>query len=474
MCWYNDAPMRAPVVCLLLASCGVDATEEAAPVVDNVLRPPPPGEKDQGEFLNGSVSDPLAIDGYHLNASRFPKLVSGPTKVTRVEAESGHLVAYDGQTVVFSGADARFQGMELSLDGSSSLLRIVDVSTKTPASPYTLEIVTNGVATPYCKDNGTAFASRGRWTTKGAHESTDTLNFTCFDGVIWKCFTWGYDPGNAPVAAADPRDDPWRVHQACTRMARADRCGDGAPKTFEETAILIRDRVAGGQPHVSDPSVPPLRFPTADPPPPNVYWFEAAWTEDGAICLSRERWKSMPLDEDSCLPDPRKVVTAQTCDEIGIDTLTTTATFFNSSKIGQLYLNRWHKGADQLVTVRGMAGEGAAAEPPYPGYVFDEQIGLLMRNPPDSFDLPNEPDTADPDLASFGLFRYTTDRAASTSAPTAQHTLVGYEGYVYVDNPEGAYLELRLYQSGTDFVSSVSPPAPGWSDLGHLGYIDPP
>jgi len=455
-------PMRVLAVLVLLGACGVDS-EPPKPEYDVVAKPPPPGEKDQGRYLNGSVSDPLAINGYHLHADRFPVGATTGSTITRVEASSGQLTAYHGQTALFSGADLGFVGVELTLIDSPSILRIVGVSTATPDSPYIIDLVTNGVATSYCKDGGTAFASRGRWTTTGAHEVDDTINFTCFDGVIWKCFTWGYDPGNAPLGTPDPRNDPWRVHQACTRMARADRCGDGIPKTLEETS--------GGQPNITDPTVAPLRVPAMDPPLPDVYWFEAAWTEDGAMCLSRERWKSMPLDEDNCMPDPRKDTMVETCDQIGIDTLATTATFFNGSKIGQLYLNRWHKGTEQLATVRGLAGIGLAAEPPFNGYVFDEQIGLLMRNPPGSLSLPG---TLDPDLASVGLFRKTTDRVASTSAPTGMHNLEGDEGYVYVDNPEGAYLELHLYQLGTDYVSSTSPPSASYSDLGRLGYIDPP
>ncbi len=476
----DRTPMKL-LALVLLASC-VEATEsEPGPVDDVIARPPPPGESDQGRYLNGSITDPLAINGYHHHTSRQPSFVPATSgTVTRIEAASGRLTAFDGPTPVFSSSDTRFEGITLPLVGAATgtVLRIANISTSDPRAPYVIDIVTNGVATPYCKDRGPAFASTGRWTVTGKHEEASTLNFTCFDGVIWKCFTWGYDPGTSSLNTPDPRDDPWRVHQACTRMARADRCGDGTPNTFEETSIVIRDRVPYGQPNIDDPTVPPLRVPTVDPPPPNVYWFEAAWTMDGAMCLSRERWNSMPLDEDSCphLPDPRKDPLAETCDQIGIDTLTTTATFFNSSKIGQLYLNRWSKANDQLVTVRGMAGEGANAEPPFPGYVFQEQIGLLMRNPPGSMALPVDPD---PDLEAVAMYRAGVDRVVSDAAPTGAHTLGTYEGFVYTDqyvtaNPTMSFLELHLYRKGTDYVTAVDPPDATWSDEGRIGYIDLP
>jgi len=35
----------------------------------------------------------------------------------------------------------------------------------------------------------------------------------------------------------------WAYHQACTRMMRADYCGDGRPHTREGTPIYIDDRL---------------------------------------------------------------------------------------------------------------------------------------------------------------------------------------------------------------------------------------
>src|SRR5690349_7993097 len=111
---------------VLLVSC-VEATEpgsepEPEPVVDWIAKPPPPGENDQGRYLNGEISDPLAPTGsttnYHLHTTRNPTVVPGASgPVTRLEAASGFLTAYNGQTLRFSNLDTRFEGIELPLVG---------------------------------------------------------------------------------------------------------------------------------------------------------------------------------------------------------------------------------------------------------------------------------------------------------------------------------------------------------------------
>ena len=84
------------------------------------------------------------------------------------------------------------------------------------------------------------------------------------DGVIAKCVDWGYAPW---ALGAD-------VHQSCTRLARADYCGDGRPWTLDGTTIDAYD-VLGVQARLGDPS----------------FGFEAAWGEHGAICVNETRRK---------------------------------------------------------------------------------------------------------------------------------------------------------------------------------------
>ncbi|WAS93519.1 ADYC domain-containing protein [Nannocystis punicea] len=83
------------------------------------------------------------------------------------------------------------------------------------------------------------------------------VTLACRDAAIGKCAEWGYHP--------------WELadhHQACTRMVRADYCGDGTAHTVDGVTIHVLDEVG-----VEEPAA-------------NVtYAVEAEWGPDGATCL---------------------------------------------------------------------------------------------------------------------------------------------------------------------------------------------
>jgi hypothetical protein len=83
------------------------------------------------------------------------------------------------------------------------------------------------------------------------------------DGVIAKCVNWGYAPWLT--------DDD--MHAGCTRLARADYCGDGTPWTLDGTLINVFDRL-GIQPEGTGGNMT----------------FEAAWGPSGAVCVARTRY----------------------------------------------------------------------------------------------------------------------------------------------------------------------------------------
>ena len=76
------------------------------------------------------------------------------------------------------------------------------------------------------------------------------------------------------------------VHQSCTRLARADYCGDGRPWTLDGTTIDAYD-VLGVQARLGDPS----------------FGFEAAWGEHGAICVNETRYVVQDQSGDVIRPD---------------------------------------------------------------------------------------------------------------------------------------------------------------------------
>ena len=115
----------------------------------------------------------------------------------------------------------------------------------------------------------------GVWDGSGAHqESLGKVTLACETGVITKCIRWGYKPW-ASRDGQSMKD----LHQACTRMARADYCGDGQSHTHEGTIIDMYDRL--GVLSATTESSADWKMSRAS--------FEAAWVPDGAMCMSRTR-----------------------------------------------------------------------------------------------------------------------------------------------------------------------------------------
>lgn len=100
------------------------------------------------------------------------------------------------------------------------------------------------------------------------------FTFACENGAIAKCISWGYKPW----AQRDGKPLT-ELHQACTRMARADYCGNGRSHTHQDTTIDIYDRMGVLARTVEA---------TAEWDPAKGA-FEAAWAPDGATCLARSR-----------------------------------------------------------------------------------------------------------------------------------------------------------------------------------------
>lgn len=125
------------------------------------------------------------------------------------------------------------------------------------------------LCTPDAENVAKAIPLSGSWDDTGSYiESSDIMTFGCTNGVLAKCVRFGYKPWKN-LQGKSLRD----YHQACTRMVRADYCGNGKSHTQEGTLIDVYD-VLGIQ----------------KPTPNNGMVFEAAWQPDGAICINRPRW----------------------------------------------------------------------------------------------------------------------------------------------------------------------------------------
>jgi hypothetical protein len=111
----------------------------------------------------------------------------------------------------------------------------------------------------------------GQWDKTGNHLDNDQITLACTNGVLAKCVRLGYKPWQQ-VNGESLRD----YHQACTRMLRADYCGNGIAHTQEGTPVDVSDRLNVQQ-----------------PTPDSNMVFEAAWSPEGAVLLHRTRYPQM-------------------------------------------------------------------------------------------------------------------------------------------------------------------------------------
>lgn len=124
---------------------------------------------------------------------------------------------------------------------------------------------------PLC--DGLAMLAPGAWSARGDHVAGPGVTLACEHGAIAKCALWGY----APWVVGDAE------HAACTRMVRADYCGDGSSWTRDGTLVDVTDvdgvqQLAGGMA------------------------FEAGWDEAGAVCVRASRYQIVGASGETLLP----------------------------------------------------------------------------------------------------------------------------------------------------------------------------
>jgi hypothetical protein len=144
---------------------------------------------------------------------------------------------------------------------------------------------------PICVDkNGRpvdAIAVAGRWDYRqgvpglgGAkYDDPSAFTFACEDAAIAKCIRFGYEPWaslNGVNLAAH--------HQACTRLIRADYCGDGRSHTADGRWVNLYDALGVQRDTES-------------------WALEAEWDTEGARCLTERNRSLLPV---SCPETPMK------------------------------------------------------------------------------------------------------------------------------------------------------------------------
>jgi len=281
---------RVAASCLLSALVGAGCTEQPAEgEEEEVITSVQALSTTNGLALNGISLNGLALNGISLNGISLNGLALNGVKLEGTtfvgKSPEGKLVGPDA----FLGAT--FTGT-LS-NGQTLTLRIDDrvPSTRADVFVYEISYLSNpnkGTWKSLCgaAQSGVprrAIPLRGSWDysqkspTSGMHLPSETsFTFACRPFAIAKCVELGYKPWESVMECVAPgmcKEIPGALlHQACTRMLRADYCGDGVPHTQDGTPVDVWDDFGIQE--------------TAG----NEFVFEAEWTPMGARCIEHTRW----------------------------------------------------------------------------------------------------------------------------------------------------------------------------------------
>jgi hypothetical protein len=280
--------MPSLVGCLSLLACGDAATSApdlgpAAVLLDRcgqTTASRPAYFAKQGQRLQGLTGLSFGVQGARL----------GCQTVTGLTTQSGDLLGTAGGKTL---ASADFLGAALQIVDESGVkgeLAVTKVETDPMDSSGATSLFTlvaldassgtvSNVCVPDAEGRSAAIPLHGSWDRSGAYQSDGSLSFFCTSGVIAKCIRWGYRPWQSVHGTSLASH-----HQACTRMARADYCGNGTTNTQEGTQIDMYDSLGL---HTPSQALSLL--------------FEATWTPQGAYCIARERWLALAtILPDSC------------------------------------------------------------------------------------------------------------------------------------------------------------------------------
>jgi hypothetical protein len=282
-----------------LASTGCLSADEGTALDDGLARTHEPqgihlqgvqlqGVRMNGINFNGVNFNGIAMNGVHLDGA----VLEGVAGSQALELRGGEIVAFPGGGGMLGGEDLEGAMLAGALSNGGTLpIEIADVSATADPEIYEYTLIYwDGTAWgSLCGESDgapvRALALEGTWDssagtpTGGDHvDEPGLFTFACKDAVIAKCVGMGYAPWRAVTECYDGechvvsmRD----MHQACTRMMRADYCGDGTPHTQDGTLVNVWDDFEIQAPDVVMP----------------VAWHdEAEWSPNGALCIEQVRW----------------------------------------------------------------------------------------------------------------------------------------------------------------------------------------
>jgi hypothetical protein len=283
--------LGAVVIAWGVAGCAGEVAESSAPELGSRVAEltQPNGRNLNGRNLNGRN-----LNGRNLNGPELGKMLvsvnlagaysaaGADDPMSRVWLQGSVFHGFEG-TQTLAGMEflgARFTG-NLG-DGGTVQLRVDDIQPDVSAAGdvWTYKVsfldTVEGVWKPVCQgDDGSALGAipvMGRWDYRqgvpgegGARvDDPGVFTFACEGAAIAKCVRFGYKPWAYTSDGRSMADH----HQACTRMVRADFCGDGTSYTQEGNWVNLYDAV-GVQEDTE-----------------GSWLTEAEWTPAGARCVT--------------------------------------------------------------------------------------------------------------------------------------------------------------------------------------------
>lgn len=292
----------AVVVPSLFVGCGPIALPPRPPIADGacVYDPNNSDWHNNGPLLQGTGIPNSSGLGRRETHSFYLTWMTNDDhqQITSARVDHGGLTGTIGATYVAPEgfAHVNLLGTIDCLDQHTSAVeaRIDSVAPKTTragAPPYYLYQVSlknpsTSTWVAACADDGPAIAVPEVWDSTGAPQTVPgAFTFACVGGAIGKCIDFGY----VPWQSADLRD----LHLACTRMVRADYCGNGHSATKVGVDVDVWD-TAGIK----------LQSTTTPPTLTGTPRFEAAWDTHGAACYDHFRLASLGPDDCAGLRPP--------------------------------------------------------------------------------------------------------------------------------------------------------------------------
>jgi hypothetical protein len=274
------------IFALCVSACTADVTQhtEQQPIMQQ-----------QAASLHGIVLQGMQTQGMTMHGFKFAGATLNGAPLVNLRLDKGELIAEQNQVTLRGAA---LVNMHIFADAmnkdahppQSAVIeyRVTNIvpedashdPTHTGATfLYTLEQNVDGTGSWQL---GCAVDREGRraaipladvWDYMGNRNASAPLfTFGCTSGAIADCYRWGYRPwvtgyGNLTI-----------THWTCTRLARADYCGDGESHTNDNTVINAWDNLGAPGPILARGATPPGMT------------FEAAWDQNGALCFSHARW----------------------------------------------------------------------------------------------------------------------------------------------------------------------------------------